>query len=262
MRWRFVLLILALIAVSEVRTLAQEFSTARFELWIHPGLHVRPAMGRSPDPDDTGSRDKLVPCATTFVGFSPRARKLSKYGPPEWVERVYRKTIPKKHELSIRNDDYFPKALVVHEGDSLVDLEFEKLNGAERLNGLRFEGLTMNMAYGRADEEYVVRRAEPRPVKITNDTHRRRLCYLFVMDHSLGGITNSDGLLKLSDLPCDVPLPMEILFPWLEKPEYRLESNSIKFDENGHFNIIVKSESDNKYVISILPAEPIKQEQE
>ena len=254
MRW-LVLLVALFVAVHNIaRTNAQEFGTAEFELSIHPSVAVGQVIGKYSDSDDASSQDDLIPCANTYVGFSPIMRKLKRFGPPDWVERVSENPKPKKHHLNVRNDDYFPHALAMRAGDSLLDSEFRKLNGFEKLNGLRFEGLTRNAQFGFSTEEYIFQQAESQPLKVTNDTHRRRLSYVFIMNHSLGGISDSDGRIKLNDLPCDVELPFELQYPWRQRSECRVESDTLDFDESWHFNIVVNPMAQNKHFIKILPA--------
>ncbi len=232
----------------------QEFATAEFELLIHPSVAAGQAIGKYSNPDEATSRDDLIPCANTYVGFATRMRKLTRYGPMAWVERISKNPMPTKHKLDIRNDDYFPHALAIRVGDSLLDSEFPELNGFEKLNGLRFDGLRINGQFGYATAEYVFRHAESQPVKVTNDTHRRRLSYVFIMNHSLGGISDSDGRIKLNDLPCDVELPFELQYPWRPRSECRVESDTLKFDEAWHFSVVIDSKAQNKHIIKILPA--------
>jgi hypothetical protein len=259
MRWILVLLLSTIELWGEGRTTAQEFRTVQFELLVHPNVAVGRAIGRRPDPDDKPILDSLFTCANTYVGLPPRMRwgKIKNALPQKWLESVAADVAPTKHELEIRNDDYFPHALAIRAGDSLIDLEFKKLTGVEKINGLKLVGLNANTQFGYEEEEYRIRNAESRPIKVTNGRHPR-LCYVFVINHSVGGISDSDGLVTLSDLPCDVEFPMELQYPWRERAECRLQSDSLEFDEVGRFNLVVRSESENKHVIRILSTEPAK----
>jgi len=77
------------------------------------------------------------------------------------------------------------------------------------------------------------------------------------MNHNIGNISDSNGLITLTDLPCDVALPMQLQYPWWPPGEFRLESSTLNFDDHGRFDLALKIATKNRHVIHILPLNPM-----
>lgn len=239
---------------------ATEFGEVKFVLLVHRDVAVGKVLGRIPDSNDTASGNRLFPCANTYVGMTPRmiVGKLKRYGPQEWVDRRTVLGEAKRHDFAIRNNDYFPPAMIIQAGDTITDPEFGKVKGSEVINSFKVENLQRNLQFSASVKDYRIPQAESWPLKICNGTHFHRLSYVFVMNHNIGNLSDQNGSVTLTDLPCDVALPMQLQYPWLPLADFRLKCSTLCFDEYGRFDVTLNMATQNRHVIHILPAERIE----
>ena len=142
-----VLISWVLVAAPEAR--ATEFGEVEFVLFVHWDVAVGKVMGRYPESKDIESGSKLFPCANTYVGMTPRMilGKLKRYGPQEWVDRRTILGETKRHDFTIRSNDYFPPAMIIKAGDTITDPEFGKVKGSEESNSFKIENLQRNLQF-------------------------------------------------------------------------------------------------------------------
>lgn len=253
-RWLHALLLLfGVVAISGSTGAASEFATAQIEVQVDSALVKNTTA--DPEPRSDSVDENLVACPDALIAVVLDRIPAKQLGVDDWFSEISKPTPTRKHDLQIRDDDYFPKTILIRARDSISDPEYGKWRRPiEQLNGIAFHGSIYNPSQVVVKEAYEFRYAEKGPVKICNGTYHDRLAYMFVVSHSCAGLSNNSGTVKLTEMPSDVDLPMRIQYPWQPLTSIRFDSPTLKVSEKGNFKLRLTSRGENVHVIRILPA--------
>ena len=226
------LLLLAIIALTGISHAdAAETARARFLLTIDAALVEK--SGGEQDSSAEEKREPFVPCEHAIVGFAAPStpQKLNNETLKDWATSISKPVAPQDHAFQIEDGDYFPKAMTIRAGDSLIQ--------TKETGRMYFEGMIANPAFGvlaMPGTKYTFQRPERTLIKVVSNPNAprggpSREAYLFVVSHTCVSISNDKGIAELSRLPMGVEIPMQVFYPWGEFAR-EFKSSTLEFEKN------------------------------
>lgn len=219
------------------RAVAAEGAKVRFVLTIDSELVDKSQAEHAST--KKGKRESFVPCANAFVSWrAPRTPSgLKNEALRDWATSISKPVAPRDHMFQIKNGDYFPRAMIIRAGDSIIQ--------TEEASRMYFDGMIANHPFGPValpGMKYTFPFPERLLIRVVSNPHAYRLgtgsreAYIFVASHTCVSISNEAGIAELTGLPLGVEIPMQVYYPWGRfVPKFK--SSTLEF-EGKNFTLV------------------------